>query len=163
MEALNNIFDELDQLDAATRRAVYDRLAFQVAKPGDFTQAERDIWDGAVAISGERHSLASLFNDRRYTRAKYRRKVEYVLAQLAQGCRHTLSRQQHTVLVDIALRCLAKWLKANGKPILLATMIDHLDDIGDALDLAFPGYASARMLDLLVRFENSVAPFAAAR
>lgn len=154
MNNITDIINNLDNLDSDARRAVYDRLSYQMSKRSEFTPAERDVWDAAVTVSGERRSLTSLFNDRKYTRAKYSRKVECLCDWLAAGCRNELTRQQNVALLGVSMECLKKWLKVNKRPVILATLVDHLEDMPAALDLSFPGYASAKMLDLLVRFQK---------
>lgn len=84
-----------------------------------------------------------------YGRKKFVEKANIIL-DYTRSTRKAMRRPQLQGLVTLCLKCLAKNLKARDIPVTPRTLLDNIEHLSYAVNRAFPGYASAGMLHILV-------------
>ena len=62
-----------------------------------------------------------------------------------------LAEPQIEGLILLCLKALAALLRGEKRPVSAATLLDRIGDLGVAMERAFPGYWSSRLLYRLVR------------
>ena len=145
---------DLDTLTEAQGRELYNTLAARYARAGkqSYNEDETMVWDAINEIVGQRRALSDVLAKcgKEYTRASYADDVEYVCGWLDNGCGVRLNKPQRMAVIKLALDCLGRQLLRAKCPLIHKTMIQQLLNAPAAVDRAFPGYASAGLLDRVV-------------
>jgi len=128
----------------------YERRQFQAAysqlgvDKRNLSREAQYVANGLVEITRRHHRVAE------YRDWKIDSRTAEIYAYLGDQI-EGLAEPQIEGLILLCLKALAALLKAEKRPVSAATLLDRIGDLGLAMDRAFPGYWSSRLLYRLVR------------
>lgn len=153
---------DLDSLSLADKRRLRDTLNVELAKQSrrvpkeDYGSFERYVWN-ALCHALRFHTLDSddgllisaVVNTER--NGVPRRTYETICRNLSdyidRHCGNVLKLAEQAALLDVMFECLFERLRAAGYVINHKSMLDRINELPEALDAGFPGYAAAGRLD----------------
>lgn len=156
--------DDLDDLSLADRKALYERLHYEFqggASEASIPQTSRVMWDAiqsAVARFADDPKLPPakvtripLAASRKALGArKFDEAMEFVDEFVERSCGILMRRGQRMIVIEECLLCLCGYLRGARVPVTALTVVKNLDKLAGAVDRAFPGYAKARLLHVVV-------------
>lgn len=145
---------DLTQLNDAEKRRLLDQLSYELSAGKEPPSViEQEVFNALYAALG--HSYPSQpFTSfvQAYGRNKYRNDASEALDILRRSCAVTLRRSQRAELLRMAFECLVELMQSWEPPIPItaAGVLKAIKYLPAALDRAYPGYASSRLLHKLV-------------
>jgi hypothetical protein len=160
----SRIADFVASLDASGLAEAETQIAYQqkttVAslsnKKTDFNDAERELWEAlSVAIKDE--CLGSVGPPDVYLKPFGRRRFADCAAALdtyvTHACATQLDRAHKRAITVEVLRCLVRWMQSRNIAdtwITPRTVCEHLGELPQAVNKAYPFYVKARLLHVIV-------------
>jgi hypothetical protein len=150
---------DLESLTAADRRELYDRLTYELQRDAERTVpvTSRIMWD-AIQDAIEAY-LDDDMPARRVPMSVIRKQIGnkrfdeamlFVDEFVERSCGILMRRPQRVVVVRECLICLCQYLRSVRVPVTGLALVRNLDKLAGAVDRAFPGYAKAKLLHVVV-------------
>ena len=160
--------DDLEDLSLADRKALYERLHFEFQGQGaeaSIPQTSRVMWDAiqsAVARFAEDPKLPPIKVTRIPLAAtrkavgakKFDAAMEYVDEFVERSCGILMRRGQRMIVIEECLLCLCQYIRSARAPVTALTVVRNIDKMAEAVNRAFPGYAKARLLHVVVTLKR---------
>jgi hypothetical protein len=145
-----NIADLSDE----DQRVMYDQLAYKFSKAPQITAEQRAAWESINRACGKQsvQPLGPVVTS--VGVARFDDAIVMLHDFITRACGLILRRPERMVLEDMALGCLADYLRALDIPVTPTTMLRQLGHLEYAVDRNYPGYAKARMLHKIAKLKR---------
>lgn len=157
MEQIN-----LEVMSEAERRQLYEQLSYDFGRVGSkqakaLTDDQQLVWDVINETLHHRRDLDQTLAKagKEYTRTGFGEDVEQMMGWINRGCGKTINRTQRRALVTLVIDCLVTYLPTAARTH--KGLIQNLEKAEAVLDLSFPGYAEAKILDRLAAIAQPLA------
>jgi len=156
MEAtLDTLMETISRLDADAQDELRARMAHREVRSlrGGVSTNQQYLWDAVCDVIGRRIPLADYAKT--YGVAKFKSRLSQINAYLDRSIRSNLSEPHRRAVAKAVLQCLHERLSRQraegyGGGNYHKVMLNRIDELGDAVEEAFPGYAAAGLLDRVV-------------
>jgi hypothetical protein len=146
---------DISNLTVAERKALYDRLAFDLAQSGRKEpppEAEGDLWSLLSDLLRVRMPMSQFLAS--YGKAKFSDASALMQQYIEEGCAVSVRREARVGMMRICLECVISHLKARSIPTSPSSVLNSFGMLESCVNRSFPGYYEARLLHRLAPLQQ---------